>query len=171
MRHKRVNKNNNFTIIIQVLLFTTVIVTCITLSKYRTALGSKATVIIGNPKTTLSDEIELTDLKPGNSITSNFKVRNFEKENKSDINMIYTIKLETGNYLPLKFELKKIENGEVNGDNLLSNNVTQEFEMATEKYEQEYQLTVSWDSEEKNYLYSNEIDYVKIILESYQKTI
>ena len=108
MRHKRVNKNNNFTIIIQVLLFTTVIVTCITLSKYRTALGSKATVIIGNPKTTLIDEIELTDLKPGNSITSNFKVRNFEKENKSDINMIYTIKLETGNYLPLKFELKKL---------------------------------------------------------------
>ena len=43
--------------------------------------------------------------------------------------------------------------------------------MPTDKYEQEYQLTVSWNGDEKNYLYSNEIDCVKIIVDSYQKAI
>lgn len=171
MKRKTAIKNNNVTKAVQILLFTTVIVVCITFSKYKTALGSKATAIIGNPKTTVVDEVILTEMKPGDSITSNFKVRNFDESKTSDIPMIYTIKLETRNYLPLNFELKKVENGEVQSENLLSNNITQEVEMEANKYEQEYQLTVNWNSEENNYLYSNEIDCVKIIVESYQKAI
>lgn len=171
MKRKTARKNSNVAKVVQILLFTTVIVVCITFSKYKTALGGKATAIIGNPKTTVVDEVVLTELKPGDSITSNFKVKNFDENKTSDISMVYTIKLETEKYLPLNFELKKVENGEIQEENLLNNNITQEIEMPTDKYEQEYQLTVSWNGDEKNYLYSNEIDCVKIIVDSYQKAI
>ena len=57
MKRKTARKNSNVAKVIQILLFTTVIVVCITFSKYKTALGGKATAIIGNPKTTVVDEV------------------------------------------------------------------------------------------------------------------
>ena len=164
-------RKRNTVKIIQILLFTTVIVVCVTLSKYKTALATKATAVFANPKTILIDEINLDELRPGESITTNFRITNSEKEKTSDVQMIYTIAIETGNYLPLKFDLKKIENGESVGSNLLNEGGTEEIEMPKNKYDQEYQLTITWDNSEKNYLYSDEIDYVKIIMNSYQKSI
>lgn len=171
MKHGIRKRKKNTAKIIQILLFTTVIVACITLSKYKTALATKATAIFANPRTILVDEIDLDKLKPGESITSNFRITNSENEKTSDVQMIYTIAIETGNYLPLKFDLRKIENGEAIGDNLLNEGGTEEIEMPKSKYDQEYQLTITWDNNEKNYLYSDEIDFVKVIMNSYQKSI
>lgn len=172
MKRKVAIKNNNLLKTVQLLLFTTVIVACMALAKYKTAMGSKVTAIMANPKTVFIDEVNLKSLKPGSSITSNFKVKNYEENSVSDVIMIYTIKIETGKYLPLEFEIKKVNNGEVENQNLLmQNNSTLEIEMPAEKYEQEYQITVKWADTEKNYLYSDEIDYVKIIVDSYQKSV
>ena len=40
--------------------------------------------------------------------------------------------------------------------------------MGTEKIDNEYELTVIWDESEKGYQFSDEIDYVNILLNSYQ---
>lgn len=172
MRRKTAIKNNNLLKTVQLLLFTTVIVACFALAKYRTAMGSSVVAIMANPKTIFTDQVNLSSLKPGGSITSNFVVKNYNENGISDVSMIYVIKIETGKYLPLEFTINKINDGQPEGENLLQqDNSTLKIEMPTEKYEQEYQITVKWKDEEKNYLYSDEIDYVKIIVDSYQKSI
>ena len=72
MRRKTAIKNNNLLKTVQLLLFTTVIVACVALAKFRTAMGSSVVAIMANPKTIFTDQVNLSSLKPGGSITSNF---------------------------------------------------------------------------------------------------
>ncbi len=157
--------------IIQVLLITSTIAICVTLSKQVTGFGGKATAIFAKPRTMMIDEINLDKLKPGESITSNFKVTNHNENQISDVPMLYKISIKTENYLPLKFELREIVEGNVETENLLKNGQTEEIELPISKCEREYQITVTWDETEKNYLYSSEIDSVKIVIDSYQKSV
>lgn len=162
-------KKNNVTKLIQILLFTTIIVACYSLSKFYTASAGAVTAILGKPiVTTTLEEIVLEDLKPGESRNYRFEVSNYDKDKTSDTEMAYTIEIQSEKYLPLKYELRKVENGESVGENLLNNNITENVNMGTEKYLQEYELTIIWDENEKDYKYSEEIDCVEVLLNSYQ---
>lgn len=166
--NKRVRKNNVIKLI-QILLFTTIIVVCYSLSKFYRAQAGETTAILGKPiVTTNLQEIIIENLSPGQKQTYLFKVSNYEDNKISDVDMSYTIEIQSEKYLPLQFELKIVENGTSIGENLLKNNVTETIHMGIEKYEQEYELTILWDENEKNYQYSEEIDYVEILLNSYQ---
>ena len=84
--------------------------------------------------------------------------------------MKYTIKLETKSDLPLTITLhEKQEDGTIS-ENLLDNAMeTQEKVMTTEKeVTTNYILKVKWDDTYKDYRYSNEIDYINIIVDSEQ---
>ncbi len=170
---KRKVKQNNLIRFIQLLLFTTIVVVCYSLSKFYTASAGETTAIIGKPVvTTTINEIVLEGLKPGTSKSYRFQVSNYDTNNKiSDIEMAYTIEIQYERYLPLNFELKKVDNDIIVGNNLLNNNITEPVNMGKEKYAQEYELTIKWDETEKNYKYSEEIDCVEILLNSYQLKI
>lgn len=159
---------------IQLLLLTTIMVSCLALAKYKNTVASSGTAVIANAhmQTTL-DTIILQEMKPGDSKEYNFEVKNYTedsgKDNISDVAMAYTIAIETGNYLPLTFELVNIsEDGTNSNENLLTNNITNEITIGPEKTRAKYKLKVNWNENNKNYKYSDEIDYVKILINSYQ---
>lgn len=169
MKTRKVKKNN-ITKLFQILLFTTIIVACYSLSKFYNASAGKATAILGQPiATTTLEEIILEDLKPSETKKYKFKVSNYKNDKISDIDMTYTLQIKSERYLPINFELKKLENNIPTGENLLKNNITEKINMGKEKYEQEYELSITWDEKDKNYKYSKEIDYVEIVLNSYQE--
>ena len=171
MNRKKV-KQNNLIRLIQILLFTTIVVVCYSLSKFYTASAGDVTAIIGKPIVTSTlNEIVLENLQPGASKTYRFVVSNYNADKVSDIEMTYTIEIKSEKYLPLIFELRKVENNARLGDNLLNNNITEPINMGKEEYMQEYELTIKWDENEKNYKYSDEIDCVEIMLNSYQLNV
>lgn len=162
-------RKNNLAKAVQIFLFTTVIVTCITFSKYKTTVTGSAGVIIGSPKiTTTVEEVILSDLKPGESKKYYFTISNYDEQKETDIEMLYTIEIQTGKYLPLNFELRKVENGITVEENLLTGNLSKTINLGKDKIDNKYELTVIWNESEKNYQFSEEIDYVKILLNSYQ---
>lgn len=173
---KSIKRKNHASRLIQVLLCTTIIVACITLSKYKSSMASKTTAQIAKATLTSNiDEIVLNDMEPGNVKEYYFEVGSTEER---DVAMLYTVKLETGSYLPLSFELRRVqtETGEgtqeVLGENLLTNgNSTSEIDMPMEDKTHKYKLIVKWDEQDKNYEYSTEIDYVDIVIYAYQASV
>lgn len=168
------NKRNRLYLFAQILLITTILAVCLTLSKYKTVSESEVTTIVAlNEFSTTINDINLDKLGP-NTASSNyrFKIQNFDPENNSkisEINLNYTIQIKSGNYLPLKFELHPIIDGTVvQEENLFSNNtgnITDSIIFnAGVATINEYMLVIKWDSEEKDYKYSDEIDFVQILV-------
>lgn len=170
-------KINKVVIIVQVLIITTIIAVCLTLSKYKTSVASDVTTVVAlNEFSTTITDIELEKLGP-ESPSSNyrFKIQNFDTEDTNKIAQTaieYVIQVKSGSLLPLKFELREIIDGTVQDTNLLSENTgnitdTITFSAGNAKTH-EYMLIINWDENEKNYKYSGEIDYIQILVNGKQ---
>lgn len=173
-------KVNKVAITVQILLITTIIAVCLTLSKYETAVASEVTTIVAlNEFSTTITDIELEQLGP-ESPSSNyrFKIQNFDTNDTNKIAqtaMEYTIQVKSGSLLPLNFELREIIDGTVQDVNLLGDNTGNITDLITfsagNATTHEYMLIINWDENEKNYKYSGEVDYVQIVVNGNQVEI
>ncbi len=164
-------KNKRMSRAIQLLLVTTAIVSCIAISKYRSAQATDVTAVIANVNMQATiDEVVLNEMKPGVTQEYTFSVKNYTEGNSdaSNVQMIYTLEIETGRYLPLEFELLDITEDIGSTQNLLVNNKTNDIRIGPDKQQKDYKLIIKWNESEKTHKYSSEIDYAKIILNSYQ---
>lgn len=151
-------------------LITSIIISTLTLSKYKTTLASKDKARVATPVISLSS----SSLNVGIEINSNieipdyvFEVSNYDEQKESEVTMDYVLRVKTSNSLPLEFELYNYE--DETQANLLTGNSTSKIRMdANQKTNQKYGLKIKWNKNQKDYLYSNEIDYIQLVLNSEQ---
>lgn len=154
-------------------LITTIIVTAFTLSRYRTTVFSKSSAKVATPVINLSNDTLNIEINPVQNLQSYvFEVSNYEDENESEVSMVYNLQIKTANALPLEFELYNYDettNAETGNNLLVTNNTTDEIEMKEgQKRTNKYILKIKWKEDQKNYLYSKEIDYIQLVLNSHQ---
>lgn len=89
---------------------------------------------------TLTDEFNISGIKPGDSFDKTFKV-----ENNSEVSIRYTLTIETTGNIPLNFDKYVID-----GD------------LAPGESSDEETVKISWNKSENSYLYSNAFDVVTI---------
>jgi len=131
----------------------------------KTEVDINADPIIDLTSNTL--ELSISPSKKGNEYL--FSVEIVNGEEVTNASMQYDLEFQSLGNLPLEFELyEQSDEEEVN--NLLVENgkATNVLRLNSEKYKTEYKLKVNWKENSNSYLYSETIDYVKIILESSQ---
>lgn len=155
-------------------IVTSIIVIIIAISKYKTTMALKDThTKIATPIVTFtSNELEIQLDPINNEKTYEFEVSNYNEETNSEVSMGYNLEIETAGNLPLKYELYDYdEQGNQNTTNLLTvnGNMTQDKKLeAGSKTKDKYILKIIWNEDEKNYLYSKELDFIKVKLNSEQ---
>lgn len=173
---RRSQKNNQIklsskTIIILVVI-TTIIVTVFTLSKYQATSAGSDKTRVAVPMITLSSDILELKLNPVNNEQDYiFNVSNYDEQSKTEVTMKYNLQIKSLSNLPLDFELYAydVENQSQTGQNLLTGNVTENMTMGVnEQVAHTYLLKIKWRENETNYLFSQEIDYVQIVLSGNQ---
>ncbi len=165
-------KNIDLKNILVLVLITTILATCITLSRYKSMFAApRSYANVGKPiiNVDTNQTMTLEAMKPGDTKEYIFSVKNQEGNQTTDTAMAYTIKIETGSFLPLAIELYSVDNGIVGTNNLLSSlNTTGEQQLSIITESHDYRIVVKWLGTDNNYQYSEEIDYIKIIVDSYQ---
>lgn len=168
---KKQTKISSKTIIMSVII-TTIIVTTFTLSKYETTTAGSDNTRTAIPIITMSSDTLDLKLDPENNEQDYiFKVSNYNEQNQTEVSMEYNLQIKSLSNLPLDFELYEYDasNNTAIGENLLTNNVTENVTTKVgEKTQNTYLLKIKWREAETNYLFSQEIDYVQIILNSRQ---
>lgn len=160
-------KNSRLTNLFFILALTTIITVCLSIARYRSTIAGDVKVIVGAPIiTSNAEEIIINEMTPNTAKTYSFYVSNTNNENQiSDAEMNYKIHIETTRNLPLVFTVTDI-NGKVININ------QEEFTLpAGVSQKNTYILTVTWDTSEGalDYRFADEIDYININIESYQK--
>lgn len=156
-------------ILVLLCIITTIILISVSISKYTNVIsgGDSAQVavpIINLEENTLDININPNDLEKEYV----FKVSNKEEDKISEVAMEYTLEINNANNLPVEFELYSCKSGVTDNTNLLDNNKTSKIKLGLNDEEQEYQLKIKWNQENKNYQYAKVIDYVQIVLNSSQ---
>lgn len=151
-------------------LITTIIVTTLALSKYKTASASKDRARIATPVISLSSNlldigIEISPYKDVADYV--FEVSNYDEQKESEVSMEYTLQVKTSKSLPLEFELYNYD--DESKTNLLIGDSTDKIQMyADQKTNKKYGLKIKWNENQKNYLYADEIDYIQLVLNGEQ---
>jgi len=127
-------------------------------------------------------ELELTNLKPGDTKEFLFSVTNSENTNISDVTIEYEITIKTYHFLPLNINLFKLETDESETpigecdesysrfeNALLCNMPWQTMEYAMKKLDN-YKLVVEFPSSEDNPIYAELVDFIDLEIKSWQKT-
>lgn len=156
-------------ILLLLCIITSIILVSVSISKYKNVMSVSDSVQVAVPIINLEENVLDVRINPTDTEKDYvFKVSNKEEDKKSEVSMQYTLEIKNTNNLPLKFELYNYANGAIVGEKLLSNNKTQIIPLKLNDEEQEYQLKIKWNQENKNYQYAKVIDYVQIVLDSSQ---
>ena len=156
-----------------------------TFSRLRTETRANPTVDIAfflAKDTYTHEEINLTDLKPGDSSSYTFSVSNTDGTNRSEVNMDYFVEVKATTNLPLRYDLYLINSGidvpfisdeEIISDEdgtyfktLKTSSRTLDFENDTTDY---YKLTISFDSEYSTHKYQDVAENIEITVNAKQK--
>lgn len=165
--------NTKNRILMLIVIVSTIIVTTVSISKYRSTVASSDTARTAVPIITVNAEPLNININPVNNEQRYiFEVANFNESKESEVSMEYSIKINNSRNLPLTFELYNYDeatNAEI-GNNLLSqDNITGTVSMLVGgKQSNKYILKIKWKEEKKDYLYSKEIDYIQIGINSRQ---
>ena len=147
-------------ILLLLCIITSIILVSVSISKYKNVMSVSDSVQVAVPIINLEENVLDVRINPTDTEKDYvFKVSNKEEDKKSEVSMQYTLEIKNTNNLPLKFELYNYANGAIVGENLLSNNKTQIIPLKLNDEEQEYQLKIKWNQENKNYQYAKVIDY------------
>ncbi len=108
------------------------------------------------------------NIKPGDTVTYDFSVSNFDGDKINEIELKYVLKPSIGN-LPLKFTITDITNGVSNNIAMVNNNesepITMEFGT---KITRNYRLTAQWNASDNNIEYANASADFKLELQAEQ---
>ncbi len=175
---KRETKQKSANKIILATIATTIIAVTLSFARYQSTLAGSDTAVVATPVITLSEGVAINlSISPNTDNEYVFEVSNIDEDlTISQVSMEYTLQILTNSNLPLQFELYKCtQNGsnyDITGSNLFSGNGTTtseiELDVDTEKISHLYKLIVSWDENDLDYRYSEEIDYIQVILSSKQ---
>lgn len=155
-------------------IITSMMIIIMAISKYKTTKALKDTdTKIATPIVTFTlKELEIQLDPTHKEKTYEFEVSNYNEQTESEVSMNYNIEIETAGNLPITFELYDYdENGNQNTSNLLAinGNMTQDKKLEVgSKTKDKYILKMIWNENETNYLYSKEIDFVNVKLNSEQ---
>ena len=152
-------------------IITTIIVATMSLSKFKSSMATSSNAKAAVPIIDLSSTTLDVPIAPLEEKTYTFSVANNKDEQQSETVMEYTLQIKSLRNLPLEFELYNYDNDEIGENNLLSGsgNVTEKIQMGIDENTlHTYQLKIKWSSDETDYKYSQEADYVQIILNSSQ---
>ena len=95
------------------------------------------------------------NIKPGDTITYDFDVSNFEGENINEISLTFVLKPSAGN-LPLEFTITDITNGGNTPVEMENSNQTKPIPMGFgQKITKNYRLTAKWDKSKNDIEYAN----------------
>ena len=175
MQNKKENKAKTLSVskLIILCLFTTIIVTFLSLSKYSSTVTSNSNTKVAAPVINLSSDntLDLNISPLEDEKIYIFKVSNNTIEKKSEVSMEYNLQIKTLNNLPLDFELYTYD-GNVKGDkNLLSGNgtITENISMGfDENITHQYMLIIKWNKSDTSYQYNNVAELIEILLHSEQ---
>ena len=147
----------------------TIISATLSISGYKTVSSStdnarEAIPVINISSNLLNIAIEINPLKEIPDYV--FEVSNYDEQKESEVSMEYNLQIKTSNSLPLEFEIYNYYDD--NKTNLLVNNSTNKIKMDVGQENNKYGLKIKWKENQKNYLYSQEIDYIQLILNSEQ---
>lgn len=169
---KRYKSGNKLKNLIMLCIFTTIIVTTLTLSRYKSSIAGSSSAKVATPVINISAENPVIDVNINPMQSENiyeFSVSNIENEQKSEVSMEYTIQIESLRNLPLYYELYRIEDENETTDLFEKNgDITEKIEMNLEESKHTYKLKIKWQEDEQSYLYAQTIDYIQIILNSNQ---
>ncbi len=162
------NKKNK--ILLLFVFVTTVIVLTLSFSKYRSTMALKSSTKIGMPVVNFKTNTLMVDIDPLDKEKDYiFEVSNYDDNKESEVKMKYNVQVKNYGMLPLEFEMYNYDGENITGENLLTNNISSEIIMGVDKKENnKYILKIKWKENSRNYLYSKEIDYVQIVLNSEQ---
>lgn len=157
-------------------IITTIIVATFAISKYQSTLASKsgtmtAIPVISLTSNTLNVNLEIDPISKEQDYIFQVSNYNDDLENISEVTMQYNLQIKTLNILPLEFELYNYdeENNEMIGEDLLTNSKSDNITIGFgEKEIRTYILKIKWKDDDKNYLYSKEIDCLQLVLNSEQ---
>lgn len=165
------NKKNR--ILMLIVIVSTIIVTTVSISKYKSTVASSDTAKTAVPIITVNaDPVNININPASNEQNYIFEVANYNGDKESEVSMEYSIKINNSKNLPLTFELYNYdENRKAEiGSNLLSqDNITGNVSMLVGgKQSNKYMLKIKWQEDKRDYTYSKEIDYVQIGINSRQ---
>jgi hypothetical protein len=175
---KKISGNRKLSVgkIIFFTLITTIIISIITLSKYKSEVKGSDSATVATPCIYLDSskvlEISLNPTAEAKEYV--FSVSNSKDNSSSEVSMAYKIQIETMNNLPLDFELYTYDNGVVGTDNLFENNgsITKDavkFEVSdNQTVTNTYKLIIKWRENNTSYKFNQVEDYIKIVVNSTQ---
>ena len=155
---------------------TMLIVTFISLSKYRSTIAGSSTGRVAKYVLGISTNniisIPVAPVEPNNIQEFYFELNN---EEENEVTLKYNIELENMANLPLEFKLYKYNENSTEYDELkLNSNVTDDISIsASDKINHKYKLEIKWKENTENsnydsYKYSKTIDYIKIVVNAVQ---
>lgn len=160
-----------------------------TLAKYTTEVYGGLSVQVASfaAEGTADFTVHLENVSPSPESfgTIRFAVRNYEQEQNSQVQLNYTIKVETTGNLPLTFTLQKIDEPETEDPNNrfagpltqtagettvweASGGVLPAVEADSDKTQHEYVLSAAWITGKTSEDYSHEIDMVTVTVTTQQ---
>lgn len=164
-------KKVSLKILIFLCIITSIIVAGFTQSKYiEEHKGSSSSQVAGTVLNLSSNTISLKMNPVNNEQTYIFSVSNNDNDKRAEVAMEYTLQINTAKNLPLDFELYTFDENILGTQNLLnSSNITEKIRIDYDtNIEQTYQLKIKWRENETNYKYSQETDYIQIVMNGTQ---
>ena len=174
MQRRRQRKKLRTDRLIFLFIITTIIVTILTLAKYKSTIATEESSIkVAFPAIDLlSDEILDVDINPTTEDKEFiFAVTNTEEEKRTEVAMNYTVKIESLSNLPLEFELYTYDNNTKGTENLLqgNGNITDDINFNfNEDKTDTYMLIIKWKDGQTDYRFSHTIDYVRVVVNGVQ---
>lgn len=175
MQRRRQRKKLRTDRLIFLFIITTIIVTILTLAKYKSTIATEESSIkVAFPAIDLlSDEVLDVDINPTTREKEFiFAVANTEGEKRTQVSMKYTIQINTLSNLPLEFELYTYEDSVKGEHDLLNGNgsITDyiEFDSLDSDLQDMYMLIIKWKEGQTDYRYNHTIDYVQIVINGVQ---
>lgn len=174
MQRRRQRKKLRTDRLIFLFIITTIIVTILTLAKYKSTIATEESSIkVAFPAIDLlSDEILDVDINPTTEDKELiFAVTNTEEEKRTEVAMNYTVKIESLSNLPLEFELYTYDNNTKGTENLLqgNGNITDDINFNfNEDKTDTYMLIIKWKDGQTDYRFSHTIDYVRVVVNGVQ---
>lgn len=174
MQRRRQRKKLRTDRLIFLFIITTIIVTVLTLAKYKSTVATEeSSAKVAFPAIDLlSDEVLDVDINPTTEEKEFiFSVTNTEEEKRTEVTIKYTIQIQTLSNLPLEFELYTYENEIKGTKNLLdgNGNITDyiNFDFDEDKIDK-YMLIIKWKDGQTDYRFSHTIDYVRVVVNGVQ---
>ena len=170
-------------ILVLILLGIAILGVGITYSMYHSMITSNIDVYIANfivdAQMKNHIDLDLSSLKPGDTIDYDFSVSNGSQDTSSDVNINYNIIIRTMHFMPLDIVLYDDSDNEImTCDETFSRDENNELVCTSdtmvmpyrENVQDDYSLEISFPIQYSSYEYSSLIDYLNIEVISSQKT-